>query len=68
MMYTLNLAQLPAVSAQTLEFLVWIVTNQIGNWDSLAQFIASDETWYQREIIPFECTEKEALWIMLRWA
>lgn len=66
MMHTLNLAQLPA--AQTVEFLVWIVTNQIGNWDSLAKFIASDETWYHREVIPFECTKQEAVWIMLRWS
>lgn len=66
MTYTLNLAQLPAT--QTVEFLVWICTNQIGNWNSLAKFIASDETWYLRETIPFECTEQEAVWIMLRWS
>ncbi len=66
MTYTLNLAQLPA--AKTVGFLVWVVTNQIGNWDSLARFIASDEQWYYRETIPFECTEQEALLIMLRWA
>jgi len=66
MTYTLNLAQLPA--AQSVEFLVWIVTNQIGNWDSLARFIASDESWHHKETIPFECTEQEAIWVMLMWS
>jgi hypothetical protein len=66
MTYTLNLAQLPA--SISVEFLVWVVTNQIGNWDTLARFIASDETWHHRETIPFECTEQEAMLIMLKWS
>lgn len=65
-MYTLNLAKLPA--AQTVEFLVWITTNQIGNWRDLMKFIALDETWYHRETIPFECSEEEAVMVMLRWS
>lgn len=66
MNYTLNLAQLP--SALTTDFLVWIIENKIGNHQDLYRFIALDETWYQKEIIPFECSEKEASWILLRWS
>ena len=66
MMYTLNLAQLPA--ATTVEFLLWIHANKIGNYDNLYRFIAQDESWHMRETIPFECSEKEAIWIMLRWS
>lgn len=66
MNYTLNLANLPA--AQSVDFLVWIVKNQIGNHQALLRFIAQDETWYLRETIPFECDEKEAMWIVLKWS
>lgn len=66
MTYTLNLANLPA--AQSVDFLVWIFKNQIGNHQDLFKFIAQDESWYLRETIPFECDEKEAMWISLRWS
>lgn len=62
----MNLAQLPA--SKSVEFLVWVVTNQIGNYQSLLEFIASDEQWHHRENITFECTEQEAIWIMLKWS
>lgn len=66
MSYTMNLAQLPA--SKTVDFLVWIVTNQIGNYRSLLEFIASDELWYHKETIPFECSESEVTWIVLNWS
>lgn len=65
-MYTLDLTKLPA--AQTVEFLVWVVTNQIGNWRELIAFIAQYDDWHQRETIPFECSESEAVMIILRWS
>ena len=66
MTYTLNLAELPAV--RTVEFLLWIHTNKIGNYENLYRFIAEDESWYLRETVPFECTEKEAMWVILKWS
>ena len=65
-MYTLNLAELPA--AQTVEFLTWTITNQIGNWRELIAFIAQYDDWHHRETIPFECSKEEAVMIMLRWS
>ena len=66
MNYTMNLAQLH--TSKTVDFLVWIVTNQIGNYRSLLEFIASDELWYRKETIPFECSESEVTWIVLNWS
>jgi hypothetical protein len=66
MTYTMNLAQLPA--SKSVDFLVWVVTNQIGNYQSLLKFIASDELWNRSETITFECSEEEATWILLRWS
>lgn len=66
MTYTMNLAQLPA--SKSVDFLVWICENQIGNYQDLYRFIARDETWYLRENIPFECSEQEVTWVLLRWS
>lgn len=65
MSYTMNLAQLPAY--KSVDFLVWIVTNQIGNYQELIKFIASDENWHHSETINFECSEQEATLIRLVW-
>lgn len=65
-MYTLNLAQLPMVTS--VDFLLWISDHNIGNWQSLLELIFSDDTWYRKETIPFECSEEEAVMIMLRWS
>jgi hypothetical protein len=66
MRHTLNLALLPA--ARQVDFLVWIIENQIGNHQDLLGFIANDERWHLQETIPFECSKQEALWILLRWS
>jgi hypothetical protein len=65
-MYILDLAKLPA--AQTVDFLVWIIEHQIGNWRELISFIAQYDNWHHRETIPFECSEQEAMIVMLRWS
>lgn len=65
-MYTLNLAELPAT--KSVEFLVWVVTNQIGNYLSLLELITKDIDWHYKTSIPFECTEQEATLVILRWA
>jgi len=65
-MYTLNLAELPAT--KSVEFLVWVVTNQIGNYLSLLELITKDINWHYKTSIPFECTEQEATLVILRWA
>ena len=65
-MYTLNLAELPAT--KSVEFLVWVVTNQIGNYRSLLELMTKDIDWYYKTSIPFECTEQEATLVILRWA
>lgn len=65
-MYTLDLAKLP--TAQTVDFLTWVVTNQVGNWRDLLAFIAQYDDWHHRETIPFECSESEAMVVLLKWA
>ena len=65
-MYTLNLAELPAT--KSVEFLVWVVTNQIGNYMSLLELITKDINWHYKTSIPFECSEQEAILVILRWA
>jgi hypothetical protein len=65
-MYTLNLAELPAT--KSVEFLVWVVTNQIGNYRSLIKLMTKDIDWYYKTSIPFECTEQEATLVILRWS
>ncbi len=65
-MYTLNLAELPAT--KSVEFLVWVFTNQIGNHQSLLELITKDINWHYKTSIPFECTEQEATLVILRWA
>ena len=66
MIYSMNLAQLPV--SKTVDFLVWIIDNKIGNYQSLSAFIASDEKWHHSENIPFKCSELEAILVMLRWS
>jgi hypothetical protein len=65
MTYNLNLANLPA--AITVDFILWIVDNKIGNWEDLLGFIGTYEDWYLKEVVPFECTDREATLIILRW-
>jgi hypothetical protein len=63
---TLNLSDLPAVT--TIEFLQWIIDNKIGNWEELMRFIARYEDWWEKGTIPFECSDEEAILIILRWS
>jgi hypothetical protein len=70
--YTLNLAQLPAGCGEeirpSIDFISWICEQKIGNWQQLMLFIALDPEWHKQELIPFECSEEEAVMIMLRWS
>ncbi len=64
-MNTLNLANLPA--GTSIKFITWIVDNEIGNWVDLMVFIAAHHDWHEKELIPFECTDKEATFVILKW-
>lgn len=64
-MNTLNLANLPA--GTSIEFIQWIIDSKIGNWSELMVFIASHHDWHKKKLIPFECTDEEASFIILRW-
>jgi hypothetical protein len=65
-MYTLNLAQMPF--GTSIEFLQWVFDRKIGNYLQLMVLVATDPDWYKQESIPFECSEKEATFVVLRWS
>lgn len=65
-MAVLNLANLPL--GTFISILEWICENRIGDWKSLAEFVANDPDWYKKEMIPFECSDAEATMFMLRWS
>ena len=63
-MRQLNIAQLPL--GTSMEFLLWVTQNQIGNWEKLLEFIANDSDWHKQQVIPFECSEEESTMVLLR--
>lgn len=65
-MNTINLANLSLGIG--VDFLIWVIEHRIGNWESLFRLIAVNSKWYEQEYIPFECSDKEATLISLKWA
>lgn len=65
-MYTLNLAQMSF--GTSIAFLQWVFDHKIGNHEQLMMLLASNPDWYKEKLIPFECSEKEATFVILKWS
>jgi hypothetical protein len=64
--YTLNLAQMPF--GISIEFLQYVFNHKIGNYRQLMMLVATDPDWYKQELIPFECSDEEATFVILKWS